>query len=749
LESDFQDFEIVLVDNGSKDGSAVDAAEQWAKDPRLKVVYLKENVGFSKANNLGAQKAAGEILIFLNNDTTVDRDWLAPLWEAFSDRTIGAAQPLLVLHQDRQQADAAGGYIDVYGCAHERAGCIAQYIRLEEVFYANGAALAIRRTLFAAIGEFNPAFRVYYEATDLCWRVWLTNYRIVVVPGSKVYHVPGSHWMQSGRGISEIAFFNARRNRTYMLLANYELRNLGRYLPIYLANQTRDIILLTLHGRGQRYAIAGLRALLWNKADIREILRVRNVCQRLRKVSDNLLIGRVIRKSSPLFMSHEMFEIPVRYPSWLTKVCARPFSPWNPLESFQYRERHFNKNSAQPVSFVSRKILFVCPYVPKLGAHGGATLMYQVIRHLSQIVRVSVLAFAHDNDDLAAQEPLKAFCDKVRLVQLRPAPNSIQAYGACGFSEEFKRFFDPSMRGALLQMLSEDDYDIVEYEMSQMGQYIVPSSRTANVLAFYEVIFQKHPSRTGIRNALHRISTFDQELAGAGRADFVLTLTDTDRKTIARYVGEDGIMTMGVGCDNPVLDDSRTVEANSTVFLGSFIHWPNVEGVTFFAKKILPLLKEKQPNVKFHIIGSGPDEEIKKLDDAAIDILGWGYLPNKDALLRGCKVFVAPIFSGTGIRIKLLEAWSLGLAVVTTTTGCEGLEAVDGWNLLVADTPESFADRVLELFRNDKLCEELGRNGRATVQRYHNWTNITKRYEQLYSALSRKQSPLTQANALQ
>jgi len=417
----------------------------------------------------------------------------------------------------------------------------------------------------------------------------------------------------------------------------------------------------------------------------------------------------------------------------MTALSARPFDIDDQPESFQYRERFF---SQKPESAV-RKILFVCPYVPRLGAHGGATVMYNLIRNLTEKYRVSVLAFAHDSEEMSAREPLKAFCEKVELVRLRAAPDSIQAFIACGFSV-FRHFFDPNMRGKLLQMLSEDDYDIIHYEMSQMGQYIIPSKRSLNLLSVYELSYLKERECTysrGLQKRLRWISTLDEEMRAARRADFVITLSDYDRARMARFLGNRKIATIGVGCELKVFSDhSNDKDQSSVAFLGSFMHPPNIEAVLFFVNKILPLIREEAPTVKFLVIASGESSEISRLEGSEISV-SYARGPDKDLLLGRCKVFVAPILSGSGVRIKILEAWALGMPVVATSLACRGLDAIDGWNILIADTPKLFADRVLKLFKEDALCQELGRNGLTTVKEYYAWPQIIQKYSKLYSEL--------------
>lgn len=189
MQTDYPNFEILVVDNSSTDGS-LESTEDLFQDSRLGKLRLSTNVGYAEACNFGSRYVSGEIIAFLNNDLLVDDGWLRPLVSLMRcDLTIGAVQPTLLLKDDPSRLDAAGGFIDIFGCSHERRGFSSDFHSLAEVFYAKGAAIVVRSDLFRTLGGFDESFFLYYEETDLCWRVWLAGYRVMYVPGSIAYHV--------------------------------------------------------------------------------------------------------------------------------------------------------------------------------------------------------------------------------------------------------------------------------------------------------------------------------------------------------------------------------------------------------------------------------------------------------------------------------------------------------------------------------------------------------------------------------
>jgi glycosyltransferase involved in cell wall biosynthesis len=142
--------------------------------------------------------------------------------------------------------------------------------------------------------------------------------------------------------------------------------------------------------------------------------------------------------------------------------------------------------------------------------------------------------------------------------------------------------------------------------------------------------------------------------------------------------------------------------------------------VRFFAREIWPWLREERPRLIWRLVGKNP-EAVRRYTagDARIECTG----PVKDALsqLADARVAVVPLLAGSGTRLKILEAWAAGVAVVSTALGAEGLPARDGANILLADDARSFRAAVRQLLDCSAVCDRLGRAGRATYERYCTW----------------------------
>ena len=205
VDSDYDDFEIVLADNAS-----VDESVHWVSThyPSVKIVTHDKNYGYCGGNNRAVPFASGELLIFLNNDVRVEKGWLQPIANAFSqNQLLGAAQPKIRSDRDStlfEYAGAAGGLLDRYGYPYCQGRIfdhceidLGQYDQMKSIFWASGAALTIRKSLFEDIGGFDEDFHLHMEEIDLSWNLLRRGYTIELVPESLVYHLGGGSLNQN------------------------------------------------------------------------------------------------------------------------------------------------------------------------------------------------------------------------------------------------------------------------------------------------------------------------------------------------------------------------------------------------------------------------------------------------------------------------------------------------------------------------------------------------------------------------
>ncbi len=253
--TDYPALELILADNASEDGSADWVAENY---PDIRIIRFKNNHGYCRGNNLAAEQATGELIVFLNNDVRTPSDWLQPVVKLFQKYPKTAAiQPKILSDRNPEYFDyagAAGGMLDRLGYPWCRGRIMdriekdsGQYDALPyPIFWASGAACCLRRNVFLESGGFDEAFQMHMEEIDLCWRLQRSGNQIRYCPDSVVYHLGGGT-LAAGNPLKDYYNF---RNSLAMLTKNYPE---GSLFPVLAMRAVLD-------------GIAGLRFLFTGNA---------------------------------------------------------------------------------------------------------------------------------------------------------------------------------------------------------------------------------------------------------------------------------------------------------------------------------------------------------------------------------------------------------------------------------------------------------------------------------------------------
>lgn len=202
----FKNFEIILVDNGSRK-EEIQKIDIFLKNERrlkIKVIKNRKNFGFCKGNNIGIRNSKGQFLVFLNNDTIVNKNWLKNLLKPFEDNKVGVVASKILFYNGIKNnvVQYVGGKLTLYGMPiSEGTGTKdrKKYNKQKEVFWAMGASFAVRKKIFNELKEMFPdEYFIYFEEVDLCWRIKNLGYKVIYCPDSIVYH-KGSIAIKKGR----------------------------------------------------------------------------------------------------------------------------------------------------------------------------------------------------------------------------------------------------------------------------------------------------------------------------------------------------------------------------------------------------------------------------------------------------------------------------------------------------------------------------------------------------------------------
>ncbi len=280
LNSAYSNFEMIFVDNCSTDGSVDYVKEKFGNCLRLRIVINSENLGFAEGNNIGAQHAKNDLLVFLNSDTKVYPNWLSELVKtAKPDSSVGICLPKIIFNH---MPNATVGNVDRYGGA--------ALVRLEDVnkdgrdVIASGPAFLIRRDVFNKIGGFDSKYFLYCEDIDLAWRVKLLGYQILISPNSIVFHEVAGTTRRLGLSKRRYLVY---RNTLRTLIKNYSVQTLFRVLPISFTLMFLESVALVFTVKDPYVSLTTFKALLWNINNFKDTWILHRHIQSTRVINDD------------------------------------------------------------------------------------------------------------------------------------------------------------------------------------------------------------------------------------------------------------------------------------------------------------------------------------------------------------------------------------------------------------------------------------------------------------------------------
>jgi len=305
LKIEYPDFEIILVDNGSDNISYLKShIEEFKTDKKIELIENKNNLGYAEGNNTGYKKSKGDLILFLNNDVIVKKDFLKPLVAALmSNEKIGAVQPKILMLPKRDTIDSVGSYFltsgFLYHFGHNKKDQ-EKYQNQAEIFTMKGACMLFKKSVLEKTGVFDKEYFAYYEETDLCQRTWIAGYKILYIPTSTIYHKGGQ---TSNKFPSDFVQFHSYKNRIFTHCKNLEIKTLMKVLPSHLALCTFASIMYCVTGKfSLAYCIQ--KSIFWNLFNLKTILKRRREIKNLRKVGDNEYLPNVTKKVRASYYYH-------------------------------------------------------------------------------------------------------------------------------------------------------------------------------------------------------------------------------------------------------------------------------------------------------------------------------------------------------------------------------------------------------------------------------------------------------------
>jgi polysaccharide biosynthesis protein PslH len=386
---------------------------------------------------------------------------------------------------------------------------------------------------------------------------------------------------------------------------------------------------------------------------------------------------------------------------------------------------------------------------------GGKIRSYHILTQLAQTHSVTLFTFyaAHQGD---VHSELEGMFDEVFYLPLQIATNrgigELAHYAGNLLSpwpHTVSKYCRPQVVERMRQLLSQRSYDVIICDFVVAAGAIPWDVASSKIIFTHNVealIWKRHFEVS--RNPFWKLAAWGEyrkmlrfEKDFLRKSQHVLAVSEKDRDFFSNFVDASKVSVISTGVDTEYFQPSTTKEQpNSVVFTGSMDWMPNEDGVIYFVRSILPLVRREVPEVRFSVVGRNPSEKLKMVSaEAGVEVTG--RVDDIRPYVHERSVYVVPLRIGSGTRLKIFEAMAMGKAIVSTALGAEGLPVTDGADIAIADTPEKFAQTVVALLKDPERRRRMGLAARQLVESRYSWVSVAGEFDAVLRSVIEKQRP--------
>jgi sugar transferase (PEP-CTERM/EpsH1 system associated) len=407
------------------------------------------------------------------------------------------------------------------------------------------------------------------------------------------------------------------------------------------------------------------------------------------------------------------------------------------------------------------RILWLSHFVPYPPKGGCFQRSYNLMKEAAKKHEVHLVTLRHTDrsthpvsEVAKAKGELEKFCRQVWIID-------IDSFSTWGFySLALKSLFsvDPmtvnlfkskEMHDLVRTLAGQVRFDVVHFDTISLAEYFLDIVGIPKFLTHHGVeSFMIRRRAANEPNPLKKIYLYLEayklrkyERKHCGRFTMNIMVSEDDQRMLEAIAPSSRFAVVENGVDVDFFSPKESHDiTNRLIFAGRLDQYSNMDAILHFCTDVWPLIREKNPEMRITIIGNHPPQKLREIakGDGNIEVLG--YVDDVRPFFREATVSVCPIRDGGGTRIKILDAMAMGMPIVSTTIGCEGLEVNPGGDVLIADTPKEFADTILALGRDGEMRRKMSRNARKTVERIYSWRILGEKLNGLYELHAKGES---------
>src|SRR5215207_2860732 len=376
---------------------------------------------------------------------------------------------------------------------------------------------------------------------------------------------------------------------------------------------------------------------------------------------------------------------------------------------------------------------------------GGKIRSYNMLKELKRDCHITYLTLDDGTADQNARELASEYCHELVCIPHRRREKFTPGFYvelmlnlASPLAYAIKKYESPAMRNEVAKRVADRSFDVL------ICDFLAPAVNVPTNLDCPSVLFQ-HNVEAMIWKRHYEVQTSAAKKAYLFRQwqkmrsfeakmcplfDCVIAVSREDRELMQQEYAVENIFDVPTGVDTAFFRPTgrRQTQPHNLVFTGSMDWLPNEDAIRYFTEQIMPRIKQAVPDVTLTVVGRDPYPGLVELSKRDSSVVVTGRVEDVRPYMEEAAVYIVPLRIGGGTRLKIYEAMAMEKAFVSTSIGAEGLPVRDGEEILLADTPESFADAVIRLFQQEGLAGEIGNRAAATVREKFGWDTVAESF---------------------
>ena len=391
----------------------------------------------------------------------------------------------------------------------------------------------------------------------------------------------------------------------------------------------------------------------------------------------------------------------------------------------------------------------VLPYPPD---SGPKVKTYHVLKYLAQQHDVTLVSFVRESDKPEYIRHLETLCERVITVPItRSKIRDLFFLGKSLLNGQpwmMLRDERPEMHKVLADLAAETTFDVIHADQTNMGQYALRFNKSRKVLDLHNalwMLYKRLAETTSLTSPMRYILLRDWQLLKkyegelCRQFDGVTAVSEEDRSLLIEAGAREDITVIPIAIDtDEQAQIARRPSGPHIVHIGTMYWQPNIDGITWFLDEIYPLVKQQVPDVRCTLIGARPPASIVERSHNDRTLTVTGYVEDPLPFLEDSSMMVVPLRAGGGMRVKIINALSQGIPMVSTTLGCEGINVTNNKDILIADDAESFAAATVRLLLEAELNKQLTYEGRQTATNLYDYRQACRPLDEVYASKVRQ-----------